>query len=99
MIDELGLREALQPKLVILPFGVDVIEGVGKGKFELGASQSSEIVPYAAVTYVGDLPAPFALRTPYVAGVVHNSTKGASLLKFLASPAGQTAFATSGFGK
>jgi len=99
MIDTLGLREALQPKLVILPFGVDVIEGVGEGKFELGASQSSEIVPYSSVTYVGDLPAPFSLRTPYVAGVVHNSPKGASLLQFLASPAGQAAFAASGFGK
>lgn len=99
MIDQLGLREALQPKLVILPFGVDVIEGVGEGKFELGASQSSEIVPYTTVTYVGDLPAPFALRTPYVAGVVHNSAKGANLLKFLASPAGQASFAASGFGQ
>jgi ABC-type molybdate transport system substrate-binding protein len=48
---------------------------------------------------VGELPAPFALRTPYVAGVVHNSAKGASLLKFLASPAGQASFTTSGFGK
>jgi len=99
MIDQLDLREALQPKLVVLPFGVDVIEGVGEGKFELGASQSSEIVPHTSVTYVGDLPAPFALRTPYVAGVVNNSTKGASLLKFLASPTGQASFAASGFGK
>jgi molybdate transport system substrate-binding protein len=99
MIDQLGLREALQPKLVILPFGVDVIEGVGEGKFEIGASQSSEIVPYTTVTYVGDLPAPFALRTPYVAGVVQNSAKGARLLKFLASPAGQATFAASGFGQ
>jgi molybdate transport system substrate-binding protein len=99
MLDELGLREALQLKLVVLPFGVDVIEGVGEGKFELGASQSSEIVPHTSVTYVGDLPAPFALRTPYVAGVVENSTKGTSLLKFLASPAGHAAFLASGFGK
>ena len=97
MIDQLGLREAVQPKLVILPFGVDVIEGVAAGKYELGASQSSEIVPHEAVTYVGDLPAPYALRTPYMAGVVNNSAKGASLLKFLASPAGLGAFHASGF--
>ena len=97
MIDQLGLREVVQPKLVILPFGVDVIEGVAAGKYELGASQSSEIVPHEAVTYVGDLPAPYALRTPYMAGVVNNSAKGASLLKFLASPAGLGAFHASGF--
>ena len=97
MIDQLGLREAVQPKLVILPFGVDVIEGVAAGKYELGASQSSEIIPHEAVTYVGDLPAPYALRTPYMAGVVNNSAKGASLLKFLASPAGLGAFHASGF--
>jgi molybdate transport system substrate-binding protein len=99
MIDQLGLREALQAKLTVLPFGVEVIEGVAVGQFELGASQSSEIVPHASVTYVGDLPAPFALRTPYVAGVVNDSAKGARLLKFLASPAGQGAFTASGFGQ
>lgn len=99
MIDQLGLRETMQSKLVILPFGVEVIEGVAAGKFELGASQSSEIVPHQTVTYVGDLPAPFALRTPYTAGVVNNSSKGARLLKFLATPAGLDAFTASGFGK
>lgn len=99
MIDQMGLRDALQAKLVVLPFGVEVIEGVAAGKFELGASQSSEIVPHEAVTYVGDLPAPFALRTPYAVGVVNNSAKGASLLKFLATPAGLGVFAASGFGK
>lgn len=99
MIDQLGLREALQPKLVVLPFGVEVIEGVSAGKFELGASQSSEIVPHASVTYVGDLPAPYAMRTPYVAGVVANSPKGAILLKYLASPKGLEAFTASGFSK
>ena len=97
IIDQLGLRETVQPKLVILPFGVDVIEGIAAGKYELGASQSSEIVPHEVVTYVGDLPAPYALRTPYMAGVVNNSSKGASLLKFLASPAGLGAFHASGF--
>jgi molybdate transport system substrate-binding protein len=98
MIDQLGLREALQAKLVILPFGVDVIEGVGAGQFELGASQSSEIVPHESVTYVGDLPAPFALRTPYVVGVVAGSAQGAVLLKFMSTPEGLAVFKGSGFG-
>lgn len=99
MIDELGLREALQPKLSVLPFGVEVIEAVAAGRYELGASQSSEIVPHASVTYVGDLPAPYALRTPYVAGVVHDSAKGLRLLKFLTMPDGLGAFSASGFGR
>lgn len=99
MIDELGLREALQPKLSVLPFGVEVIEAVAAGRYELGASQSSEIVPHASVTYVGDLPAPYALRTPYVAGVVHDSAKGLRLLKFLTTPDGLGAFSASGFGR
>jgi molybdate transport system substrate-binding protein len=98
-IDQLGLRETLQPKLIVLPFGVEVIEKVAAGHYELGASQSSEIVPHDAVTYVGDLPAPFALRTPYKAGVVHNSAAGERLLKFLSTPAGFDAFQASGFGK
>jgi molybdate transport system substrate-binding protein len=97
MIDQMDLRSALQPKLVILPFGVDVIDGVAKGLYELGASQSSEIVPHDAVLYVGDLPAPYALRTQYLAAVVAGSEKGARLLKFLATPVGLAAFAASGF--
>ena len=97
MIDQLGLRPALQAKLVILPFGVEVIEGVAAGRFELGASQSSEIVPHEAVTYVGDLPAPFALRTAYVAAVVAGSAQGERLLAFMASAAGRAAFTESGF--
>lgn len=96
-IDQLGLRETLQPKLTVLPFGIEVIERVAAGQYELGASQSSEIVPHDAVTYVGDLPVPFALRTPYVAGVVHNSAKGLRFLKFLATPDGLRAFNASGF--
>ena len=99
MIDQLGLREALQPKLTVLPFGVEVIEAVAAGRYELGASQSSEIVPHASVTYVGDLPAPYALRTPYVAGVVNDSAKGLRLLKFLTTPDGLGAFSASGFGR
>lgn len=96
-IDQLGLREALQTKLVVRPFGVEVIEGVAAGQYELGASQSSEIVPHASVTYVGDLPAPYDLRTPYVAGVVHQSPKGLRLLNFLSTPDGLEAFQSSGF--
>lgn len=99
MIDQLGLRDALQSKLTILPLGTDVVEGVAADKFELGASQSSEIVPFSNVTYVGELPPPFTLRTPYVAAVVNQSTKGLSLLKFLTSPAGLNSFTSSGFGK
>jgi molybdate transport system substrate-binding protein len=99
MIDQLGLRDALQPKLTVLPFGVEVIEAVAAGHYELGASQSSEIVPHASVTYVGDLPAPYDLRTPYVAGVVHDSAKGLRLLKFLSSPDGLQIFNASGFGR
>ena len=97
LIDQLGLRQALQAKLVILPFGVDVIDGVAAGRFELGASQSSEIVPHAAVTYVGDLPTPYALSTPYAAAVVAGSALGARLLGFLSSAVGVTTFAAAGF--
>jgi molybdate transport system substrate-binding protein len=97
MIDQLGLRSALQAKLVILPFGVEVIDGVAAGQYELGASQSSEIVPHASVTYVGDLPAPYALRTAYVAAVVAGHTLGTRLLQFMASPEGLAAFTASGF--
>jgi molybdate transport system substrate-binding protein len=92
VIDALGVRDALAPKLTVLPFGVDVIRGVGEGKFEIGVSQSSEIVPIPDVTFVGGLPAPYALRTTYTAAAIGGSEAGMQMLKYL-----QSDFAKGGF--
>lgn len=99
VIDKLGLRSQLQGRITVLPFGVEVIDGVADGRFEIGVSQSSEIVPNPGVTFVGGLPAPLSLVTPYVAAAIGDSARGAALLRFLASPAARAQFEAAGFGR
>ena len=38
----LGLRDAPQARITVLPFGVEVIKDVSHGKYALGVSQSSD---------------------------------------------------------
>ena len=61
------LREQIGARVTVLPFGGDVIEEVARGRFEIGVSQSSEIVAHPGVTLVGRLPAPYVHRTRYLA--------------------------------
>ena len=82
-----------------MPFGVDVVQGVAEGKFEVGVSQSSEILPVPGVTFAGGLPAPYALRTLYVAAVVGSSEAGLKLLRWLESPAAQVHLRAAGFSR
>ncbi len=97
VIDALGLREQLRDRIVVLPFGVDVIHGVADGKFALGVSQSSEIVPLEGVSFVGSLPPPYALTTTYVAAAIAGSARGEALLRALDTPAVRAQFGAAGF--
>jgi molybdate transport system substrate-binding protein len=92
----LDLRETLAGRLTVLPFGVDVVQGVAEGRFEIGVSQSSEILPNPGVTYVGGLPPPYDLRTPYVAAVLGASEAGRRLLAFLRSDGARVVLERSG---
>lgn len=97
VIDALGLREQLRDRIVVLPFGVDVIHGVAEGKYALGVSQSSEILPIDGVSFVGGLPPPYALTTSYVAAVIDDSARGAALLRALQAPAVHAGLQAAGF--
>lgn len=96
-LDALELRPALAGKLTMLPFGVEVIEGVAQGRFALGVSQSSEIMGHAGVRYVGPLPAPYGLATGYSAAATSTNAAGAALLDWLRQPEAVAAFRASGF--
>lgn len=98
VLDRLGIGREVRPRLTVLDFGGDVIEGVAQGRFELGVSQSSEIAPHPGVALAGSLPEPFALRTPYVAALHADARpEGELLLAFLRGPHGRAAFGGSGF--
>jgi molybdate transport system substrate-binding protein len=73
VLDSLGIRTQLGDRVGVLPFGIDVIDAVGTGRFELGASQSSEIALHPEVSLVGPLPVPYALTTNYSGALLKNA--------------------------
>jgi molybdate transport system substrate-binding protein len=97
VVDAMGLRETLVQRITVLPFGVDVIHGVADGTYALGVSQSSEIVPLPAVTFVGGLPAPYSLRTVYSVAAIGSGDEGRKLLRFMQTDAARAKFAAAGF--
>ena len=97
VLRELGVADELAKRITVLPFGVEVIEAVGAGKFELGVSQSSEIVQHNGVRYVGALPAPYRLSTRYQIAALKDRPNAARLIDFLHSPAARDAARASGF--
>ena len=58
VLQQLAVADALAPRVTVLGFGGDVVEGVAQGRFEIGVSQSSEIMAHAGVTLAGSLPPP-----------------------------------------
>ena len=93
----LGINDTLAKRTTVLPFGVEVIEAVAAGKFELGVSQSSEIVQHKGVRYLGALPPPYRLGTRYQVAALKDKPAAASLIEFLQTSAARDAMRASGF--
>jgi molybdate transport system substrate-binding protein len=90
VLGRLGIAEAMQPKTVLVPFGVEAIDKVAKGEVELAASQSSEILATPGVELAGLLPPPHHNSTTYVAvmpAAARNRDAAAAYLRFLSQPA------------
>ena len=97
VLTALGIQERVAAKVTVLPFGVEVIEAVAAGKFEIGVSQSSEIVQHKGVRYLGALPAPHRLATRYQIAALKDRPLGISLAEFVGTAAGKHARSESGF--
>ena len=97
VLTALGINDTMANRSTVLPFGVEVIEAVAAGKFELGVSQSSEIVQHHGVRYLGALPPPYRLGTRYQVATLKAKPTAASLLEFLQSSAARGAMRASGF--
>ena len=93
----LGIRAQVAGKTSVLPTGGEVLQGVAAGRFEVGVSQSSEILPVPGVTFVGGLPSPYDLRTPYAIVVLGASEAGRRLMRYLDTTAAHVQFEASGF--
>ncbi|MBC7711349.1 MAG: substrate-binding domain-containing protein, partial [Rhizobacter sp.] len=97
VLTALGINDTMANRTTVLPFGVEVIEAVAAGKFELGVSQSSEIVQHHGVRYLGALPPPYRLGTRYQVAALKAKPTAASLLEFLQTGAAREAMRASGF--
>ncbi len=96
-VDGLGIRAQIRDKTTMLPTGGEVLQGLAAGKFDIGVSQSSEILPVPGVTFVGGLPPPYELRTPYAIVVLGGSEAGRRLMRHLDTVAARAQFEASGF--
>ena len=93
----LGISQAVAKRTTVLPFGVEVIEAVAAGKYEIGVSQSSEIVQHKGVRYIGALPMPHQLATRYQIAALKDRPSGKSLADFVVTERGKAASLESGF--
>jgi molybdate transport system substrate-binding protein len=71
MIDRLGLREALAPRLRMFANGRTAMRALADDgdSHAIGCTQATEIRATPGITLVGALPAPFALATVYSAAI------------------------------
>jgi molybdate transport system substrate-binding protein len=96
-VDALGIHAQIASKTTALATGVDVVNGVVAGKFDIGVSQSSEILPVAGVRFVGGLPPPFELHSPYAMVALGGSEPGRRLMRYLDTVAAHAQFQAGGF--
>ena len=98
VLDELGIAEAVASKATLVPFGGDGVAAAAEGRVALAVSQASEIVTHHNVDYVGPLPPPLQLATPYGIAAVKPATPASdALVALVTGPAGVAALARVGF--
>jgi molybdate transport system substrate-binding protein len=95
---DLGIAAEVKERVTVIPFGGAVADEVASGKFAIGVSQASEIVPNPKVRFLGFLPEPHALWTVYAVATVAAPTDASrALLATLIGPEGQKALEKIGF--
>lgn len=100
LFEQLGVAEAVKPKLSFFPEGQVAMEAAARGEIDLGLGQISEILPVSGTELIGPIPEALQLRTVYAAGLAqHAKSPEASrrLLQFLAGPDAAAAFKAQGF--
>lgn len=96
MLQDWGLYEQLQARLVQASPGIPVARLIAQGTVALGFQQRSELIHEAGIHIVGDMPAEAAIETIFSGAVLANSPQPAqaqaqAVLAFMASPAADAA--------
>src|ERR1700693_462777 len=100
VIEQLGIAEAMEKKVIYRPALEGGAELVAKGEADIGIYPSSEIMHVKGVTLVGPLPNALQLNIVYgAAAMADNPTPEPALefIKFLADPAHRKAWKEAGF--
>jgi molybdate transport system substrate-binding protein len=86
MLDRLGIRDALAPKLAVFANGAAAMAALAQPGMAgaLGCTQVTEILYTAGLVLAGALPDPFGLATVYSAGVSKISNDPALAASFIA---------------
>ena len=86
VLDRLGIREALAPRLAIFDNGATAMAALAEAGVPgaLGCTQISEILYTPGLVLAGALPAPFDLTTVYSAGVSKTSNDASLAADFIA---------------
>lgn len=97
VIEALGVKDAIVPKIVTARDGVETVRFVIDGKADIGVSQSSEIVQGDPQSFAGPFPQELALTTDF--SLWHRrslSPAAAGLVALLMEPVGQARLAADG---
>jgi len=90
MLDRMGIRDQLQPKLKIYPNGTTAMAAMASSGIvgAIGCTQATEILSTSGIERIGDLPEDYALSTVYVGAITPSSVNteaAARLLSMLAT--------------
>jgi molybdate transport system substrate-binding protein len=100
MFEQLGIAEAVRPKVVLMYAFTGGVANIAKGEAEIGLFNISEILPVKGVTLVGPLPQQLQSYITF-AGAVHASSASpepaAAYLRSLTAAAARESWMAGGF--
>jgi molybdate transport system substrate-binding protein len=100
LLEQLGVMEAVRPKLQYYPEGQVAMEAAARGEVAFGLGQISEILPVKGTDLLGPIPDALQLKTIYAAGLAQHSKSPEAaqrLMRFLQGPQAIAAFKAQGF--
>lgn len=100
LLEQLGVMDAVRPKLKLYPEGQVAMEAAARGEVAFGLGQVSEILPVAGIDLVGTLPEALQLKTVYAAGLAaggQNNEAALRLMRYLSGPKAVASYKAQGF--
>jgi molybdate transport system substrate-binding protein len=101
-LEILGIGEEVRPKIQLFPNGYAAMASLAesRGPFEMGITQTTEILGNKGVTYAGPLPAELQMKTVYAAGLAANAQNPEAARDFIArlvAPAARSMLEAAGY--